>query len=96
MLRIYTDSDCDITPEIAKSYNVKLISMPYVLNENIVYPYVDFEQFDCKGFYDILRKGTLPSTCALSPDEYIKIFEEDFKNGDDILYIHFSCFSSFQ
>lgn len=90
MLKIYTDTDTDITPEIANKYNVKLISMPYVTPEKVIYPYVDFDKYDYKAFYDSLRDGLLPSTSALSPEEYKKYFEEDFKNGDDILYIHFS------
>lgn len=90
MLKIYTDTDTDITPEIANKYNVKLISMPYVTPEKVIYPYVDFDKYDHKAFYDSLRDGLLPSTSALSPEEYKKYFEEDFKNGDDILYIHFS------
>lgn len=91
MLKIYTDTDTDITPEIANKYNVKLISMPYVTPEKVTYPYVDFEKFDHKAFYDTLRDGLLPSTSALSPEEYKKYFEEEFKNGNDILYIHFSA-----
>ena len=33
MLVFFTDTDCDITPEIAKEYGFQLISMPYIINE---------------------------------------------------------------
>ena len=33
MLVLFTDSDCDITPDIAKYYGFELISMPYTINE---------------------------------------------------------------
>ena len=39
MLTIFTDTDTDITPKIASEYNTKLISMPYIENEEINYPY---------------------------------------------------------
>lgn len=91
MYQLFTDSDTDVTPQVAKEYGYKIISMPYMLKlgEN-VYPYEDFETFDYKTFYDTLRKGVLPSTCALNPEKYIEYFEPTLKEGKDILYVHFS------
>ena len=91
MLKIFTDTDTDITPEIAKEYGYELISMPYSVDGKTVYPYVDFEKFDSKAFYDMLRGGVLPTTSAISEQRYIEYFEPHFKNGDDILYVHFSA-----
>ena len=91
MLVIFTDTDCDFTPSKASEYGYKLISMPYVINDKVIKPYVDFDKFEAHKFYDTLRKGTLPTTCAINPEEYVQYFEPHFKNGDDILYIHFSA-----
>lgn len=90
MLVFFTDTDCDITPEIAEEYGFKLISMPYLINEKETKPYEDFKEFDSKAFYDSLRNGILPKTCAISPAKYIEYFEPHFKEGNDILYVHFS------
>lgn len=90
MLVLFTDTDTDITKEEAKEYGYKLISMPYIINDAEIKPYEDFDKFDYKTFYDELRKGTLPKTCAISPLKYKEYFEEDFKQGNDILYVHFS------
>ena len=90
MLVLFTDTDCDITPDIAKYYGYELISMPYTVDEKEIYPYVDFEEFEVKEYYDSLRKGTLPTTSALSPLKYIEYFEPHFAAGNDILYVHFS------
>ena len=38
----------------------------------------------------MLRGGVLPTTSAISKEQYIGYFEEDFKAGNDILYVHFS------
>ena len=86
-----TDTDTDITPEIANQYGYKLISMPYTLNDKDVYPYVDFETFDYKTYYDTLRGGVVPKTFALSPEKYIEYFEPTLKEGKDIVYVHFSA-----
>ena len=77
MYTLFTDTDCDITPEIAKRYGYKLISMPYTIHGKEVHPYVDFDVFDYKTFYDELRKGVIPTTSALSPVEYINYFEQN-------------------
>ncbi len=90
MVTYFTDTDNDITLEQAKEYGYKLISMPYCVGEEMVYPYVDFETFDDKAFYDSLRNGVIPSTCGLSKETYIEYFEPEFKNGNDVFYIHFS------
>ena len=90
MIKFFTDSDTDISLQVAKEIGIELISMPYIINNEIIYPYKDFEVFDSKQFYDTLRSGNLPTTCALSPEEYAQYFEPVFANGDDIVYIHFS------
>ncbi len=90
MLVLFSDTDCEVTPEIAKEYGCHVISMPYSIDGETVYPYEDFEVFDYKPYYDSLRAGTLPTTSAVSTEKYIEYFEPVFANGDDILYVHFS------
>lgn len=90
MLTFFTDTDCDITPAVAKEYGIKLISMPYTIDGKETFPYVDFEEFEPEPFYDLLRKGVIPQTSALSPETYIQKFEPEFAAGNDVLYVHFS------
>lgn len=92
MYQIFTDTDTDITPEIAEEYGYKLISMPYVPKDGeMVYPYESFDKFDSKAFYDSLRGGLIPTTCGLSPTQYAEYFEPYLAEGKDILYVHFSA-----
>ena len=90
MLVLFTDTDTDITPEEAEEYGYKLISMPYSIDGKTVYPYEDFDKFDAHEFYEILRTGVIPNTSAISKERYIQYFEPVFKEGNDILYVHFS------
>ena len=90
MLVLFTDTDCDVTPSLAEELGYKLISMPYEIQGKSTRPYVDFDKFDPHPFYEQLRKGILPNTYALNPFNYREYFEPIFKNGDDILYVHFS------
>ncbi len=90
MLKLYTDTDTDFTPELAAEYGYKLISMPYSIDAKTTYPYVDFKTFDAHAFYDVLRGGVLPTTSAISKDQYKNYFIKDFIEGNEILYVHFS------
>ena len=90
MLTIFTDTDTDITLQEAKEYGIKMISMPYIIDGVEVKPYEDFEEFDYHTFYDTLRNGVLPTTCAVNTEVYRNYFEPELKAGNDILYIHFS------
>ena len=90
MLKIYTDTDTDITPAVAAEYGYTLISMPYSIDAKTTYPYVDFKEFDAHAFYDTLRGGVLPTTSAISKDQYKNYFIRDFAAGNEILYVHFS------
>lgn len=88
---LFTDSDCDMTPEIAREYGYKtIISMPYSIDGKTTMPYEDFEKFEAKPFYDQLRNGVLPNTSAIGVTQYIDYFEKEFAAGNDILYVHFS------
>ena len=65
MLVLFTDTDTDITPQVAKEYGYRLISMPYTVGDTDVHPYADSDTFDFKPFYDMLRGGTIPKTSAI-------------------------------
>ena len=90
MYTLFTDTDTDITPQEASHYGYKLISMPYIIDKKEIKPYEDFEEFKYKEFYDVLRTGVLPKTCAISPQDYKDYFKPTLEEGKDILYVHFS------
>ena len=92
MLVLFGDTDCEVTPSRAAKYGARLISMPYSIGDETIYPYESFTEaeFDSQAFYDMLRGGTLPTTSALSEAKYIEYFEPEFAAGNDILYVHLS------
>ncbi len=90
MFVLFTDTDTDISLEVAKELGYELISMPYTLNEKDVFPYEDFEVFDSKAFYDTLRAGAMPTTSAINTERYIRYFEPHLAKGNDIFYVSFS------
>lgn len=91
MVKIFLDTDCDFTLEHVKKWGVTLISMPYAMKGTEYKPYKDYKSIDFHEYYDVLRKGVIPTTSALNPEDYISYFEPEFKEGNDIFYIHFSA-----
>lgn len=90
MITYFTDTDCEITLKKANELGFKLISMPYTMDGELIRPYVDFEEFDDKTFYNALRNGATPTTSAVTKENYLEIFEPEFAAGNDIFYLHFS------
>lgn len=90
MYDIFTDGDCDVTPEIAARYGYHLIILPYIIDGKEIYPWIDWKEFKAHEFYQSLRHGLVPKTCGLNPQQYRDHFEPSFKAGHDILYVHFS------
>jgi len=91
MYILYTDTDTDITPALAKEYGYKIISMPYSIDGVTTFPYVDYDVYDAHAFFEKLRGGALPNTSAISAESYKSYFEPEFAAGNDILYVHFSA-----
>ena len=90
MLVLFADTDSDITPQLAKEYGYHLISMPYAIDGENIYPYEDFDTFEVHEYYEKLRGGVLPTTSAVSTQRYLDYFRPVLAGGDDILYVHFS------
>ena len=91
MLTLFTDTDNDVTPKLAKEYGYHLISMPYAVDGKLVFPYENEEEIDLHAFYEMLRAGTIPTTSGLSAERYKEYFRPEFEAGNDILYVHFSA-----
>lgn len=91
MIKLFLDSDCDFSLEDAKKFGATLISMPYEIKGVEYKPYKDSKTIDFHEYYSILRKGIIPTTSALNPEDYIAYFEPEFAAGNDIFYIHFSA-----
>lgn len=85
----FTDTDCELWHTYVKKYNINLIKMPYNLDDQEGF-YDMGETDDYKHFYRRMREGAVPTTQALNPQLYVDYFEPHLKNGDDILYVHFS------
>ncbi len=86
---LFMDSDEELWFTDAEELGCEVISMPYVLDGKLT-DYWLGKDFDGKDFFDKMRKGSVPTTCALNTEDYLRYFTPFFEKGKDIFYIHFS------
>ena len=85
---IYTDSACDIAPEILKEWGVKY--------QNLTFRFVDEEreyqndEMTPADFYACMRAGRVAKTAAINVETFKAAFEAELKEGRDLLYLGFS------
>ena len=85
---IYTDSACDISPKILKSWGVLYSELTFKFSDgDKVYLNSDMS---VKDFYDRMRSGATAKTSAVNPDTFFSEFEKILSDGKDILYLGFS------
>lgn len=85
----FTDSNSELWYDKVEALNLQYISMPYTI-DGVEKGYDLGKTHDFKEFFAKIRKGTMPKTSALSPQNYLDIFEPFLRDGKDILYVHFS------
>ena len=85
---IFTDSACDIKPEILKEWGVSYrpLSLHFDEDETLY----SNDEIEPKAFYDKMRGGSVAKTSAVNSEDFISAFEEFLKEGTDVLYLGFS------
>ncbi|MBR3705199.1 MAG: DegV family protein [Oscillospiraceae bacterium] len=85
---IYTDSGCDIAPELLAQWDVAWSSLRFSFDgETREYTATDMS---VKAFYDRMRDGAGAKTSAINIGQFLDAFEPFLQQGKDILYIGFS------
>jgi len=85
---IYTDSACDIRPELLKDWGISYSLLTFQFEgENKEY---SNEDMGIDIFYNRMRVGDVARTSAINPDTFSSAFEKILKTGKDVLYLGFS------
>ena len=87
MIRIITDSTCDLSKELIEKYNIRVIPL-HVLFPGDDTEYLDGVNINSEQLYDLAKKlNVLPKTGAVNVVEFIKVFEEELAKGNEIFYV---------
>lgn len=84
---IMTDSHSGILPEEAKKLGIKVLPMPFYINDKLYLEGVDLSR---EEFYEKLRQGVDVSTSQPSPQEVMEMWNEMLKEYEQIIYIPIS------
>ena len=89
-VQIFVDTNMDITPAYAEEYNLKLLRTTTFKNYNLLTAYINTPN-NLNDYYEEMHNPKNKyHTAAIPPAGYESAFAESFKEGKDILYLHFS------
>lgn len=84
---IYTDSSCDLPREMIEQYDLKVMQLEVIIDDN---PPVLNRDIEPKELYDKLRAGAMAKTAAVTPGYFEEHMRKTLEEGKDILYLGFS------
>ena len=85
MIRIITDSTCDLTKADQEKLGITVIPLQVLFGTT---HYTDGIDLSVEAFYQKLEtEKELPTTTQINPDTFINAFEEYLKQGDEIIAI---------
>ena len=84
MVKILVDSTCDLTKELIERYNIIIVPLFVNFDED---SYRDGIDLTTEQLYEEVKKRKyLPKTSAMSTPQFVDIFNEYVKNGDEVIY----------
>lgn len=87
-VKIFTDSTCDLTPDIIKQFDISVIPLYVGFDDGTLRDGVDITAGELFKKVDETRK--LPKTSAPSPIDFYNAFKPYIDQGKDIIYIGLS------
>ena len=84
---IMTDSNSGITQMDAKELGIKVVPMPFYINDEVFYEDITMTQ---EEFYTYLAQGVDVKTSQPTPESLMDAWREALKKTDEVLYIPMS------
>lgn len=84
MIKIITDSACDLPVELVERYGIRVVPMSITFGENT---YDDGVNIGVDEFYARLQGGEFPKTSYPAPGLYVQALEEELAAGNDVIVI---------
>lgn len=85
---IYTDSGCDLAPATLEKWGVRYRSLTFSFDGGATT--FTGDDMPVSEFYAKMRDGAVAKTSAVNVSVFTDAFEEELKQGNDILYLGFS------
>jgi DegV family protein with EDD domain len=86
MIRIVTDSTCDLPEELLGQHHIEVVPIPIQFGNET---FLDGVTIDKAGFYQrVERDGALPKTSQPPPNMFIETYQRLAGQADEIISIH--------
>lgn len=86
-VKILSDSACDLPEDIIKEYNIDILPIVVIKDEE---EYLDKVNISPNRVYEGMRNGQTYKTAQIPPNIFSEKFEEYARNGDKVIYLAFS------
>lgn len=87
---LFTDSSANLTNELFDKYDIKVVSLVFVVNGKQYISYEKDGENDLQKFYDMLRQKDDLTTSCVNEETFVEAFSKSLDEGKDILYVGFS------
>lgn len=85
MIRIITDSTCDLSQELIKEFNIEIIPLYVTFNDD---SYKDGIEINSEKLYEeVDKRKMLPKTSAAPMLDFMNYFKNIIDNGDEAFYV---------
>ncbi len=84
MFQIITDSCCDLTARQCREHSISVVRLTVTYDETTIFPDGQMEPED---FYAGIRRGKLPQTAAVNPEQWESLMRPALEQGQDVLAI---------
>ena len=85
--QIFSDSSCDLSPELRKAYNLEYFYFGLVVDGVEYRADLDWKDYSQEEFYGWLSQGKKVKTTQVSMEEVVTRVRPYFEKGVDIIYI---------
>ena len=87
---LFTESTCDLTPDLVREMDVQVLPMTFTLDGATYRNYPDGREMPLADFYSKLRSGSMSTTSQVTIADFEDAFAPFLEQGQDILYLAFS------
>ncbi len=87
MIRFIVDSTCDLPGDMMEKYGILMIPLHVLLNGN---DYRDKVEIEPEQIYEAMRRGQVPKTSQVGPEDVYQTFQGCIDRGEDFIYLAFS------
>lgn len=87
-VKVFSDSTCDLSPDLIEKHQIGIIPLYVLFNSDSFQDGIEITTADL--YQKVEETGSLPTTAAPSPGDFIRAFKPYNDAGEDIIYIGIS------